>query len=232
MPREYDLGERIIVLTRYPEPGKTKTRLIPALGEEGAAELQRYMTEDTLACVLAAKKDHPLHVEVRYEGGNAELIEQWLGKDVSYCSQGNGDLGQRMARAFTDAFQSGMTRVVLTGTDCPDMTEDIIRAGLDALYHKDCVIGPSKDGGYYLIGFRDNTFVTDVFEDMPWGSRTVFKETLQILEKRCHEVYLLPELNDIDTVDDIREFMSGVKTNQVSITKTITFLLQWKWSTK
>src|SRR4028119_49398 len=92
--------QHLIIFTRYPEPGKTKTRLIPALGTEGAANLQRQMTEHSLSQVKQLQKTSAISFEVRFAGGNLQLMQDWLGYDIPYQPQGEGDLGSRMAQSF------------------------------------------------------------------------------------------------------------------------------------
>ncbi len=118
--------ERLVVFTRYPEQGLTKTRLIPALGVEGATKLHRQMTERTLSSVRELCCDRPLSVEVCFTGGNLALMQDWLGADIVYQPQGEGDLGERMARAMSLAFQGGIERVVIIGTDCPGLNANLI----------------------------------------------------------------------------------------------------------
>ncbi|MBW1963286.1 MAG: TIGR04282 family arsenosugar biosynthesis glycosyltransferase, partial [Deltaproteobacteria bacterium] len=144
--------EHLIVFTRYPEPGTTKTRLIPLIGAEGAANLQRKMTEHTLSQVKRLSTRRELSVEIRYEGGDKNLMQTWLGQDFEYRPQGTGDLGRRMKRSFEDAFRSGATTAVIIGTDIPKITNGIIQTAFDALQQKNMALGPAKDGGYYLIG--------------------------------------------------------------------------------
>ena len=111
--------QHLIIFTRYPEPGKTKTRLIPALGITGAANLQRQMTEHTLKQVNKFLKQSSISVEIRFAGGDSQLMQNWLGADIIYQPQGEGDLGQRMVRSLSYGFTSGAERVVIIGTDCP-----------------------------------------------------------------------------------------------------------------
>ena len=125
--------ERLIIFTRYPEAGTTKTRLIPLLGAKGAAKLQRKMTEHTLKQVKTVSTHDKIAVEVRYDGGNEELMKQWLGSAFEYVLQGDGDLGCRMQRAFEDAFGSGAAAAVIIGTDIPDLTAVYIIKAFAAL---------------------------------------------------------------------------------------------------
>src|SRR5262245_38962213 len=119
-------NERLIIFTRYPEPGKTKTRLISELGAEGAAELQRDMTERTLRNACLLKSLRQVSLEVRYEGGSKTLMKEWLGAHLTFRSQGAGDLGAKMKRALRDAFRAGAQRVVIIGTDCPDLDSELM----------------------------------------------------------------------------------------------------------
>ena len=193
--------DRLIIFTRYPEPGKTKTRLIPALGSEGAADLHRQMSEHTLGWARKLKNISALSLEVRYEGANAHSMRQWLGFDLLFAPQGEGDLGKRMLRAFEGAFGTGIGRVILVGTDCPGLTQDLIQKAVAALVHNDVVLGPAKDGGYYLIGLRKA--IGQLFGQIPWGSSEVLQKTLQIAQALQLRVSLLEPLGDIDRPEDI-----------------------------
>ena len=175
--------EHLIVFTRYPEPGNTKTRLIPVLGAEGAANLQREMTERTLSQVKRLLTRRPLSLEIRYHGGDKNLMQNWLGRDFEYHPQGSGDLGMRMKRSFEDAFRAGATRAVIIGTDIPDITNGIIEKAFDALEQKELVLGPANDGGYYLIGLQNNSLSrakTDLFTGITWGAGDVLEKTIRI----------------------------------------------------
>jgi hypothetical protein len=195
------IRERVIVFTRYPEPGKTKTRLIPVLGPEGAANLQRQMTEHTLARVRELARKRSVSIEVRYEGGSERLMGWWLGQDLSYCHQGSGGLGARLTRAFHDAFETGMERVVITGADCPGLTAEVIERAFAALRHSDVVLGPAYDGGYYLIGLRRPT--PELFAGVSWGTGDVLKQTRQIIERLGLSSVLLEPLDDVDRPEDL-----------------------------
>ena len=103
------MTETLIIFSRYPEAGKTKTRMIPALGAVGAAELQRAMTEHTLKTAIALTSKRQTAIEIQFAGGNIELMQSWLGTDRLYKPQAAGDLGDKMRSAFEDAFARGAT---------------------------------------------------------------------------------------------------------------------------
>jgi hypothetical protein len=109
-----------------------------------------------------------------------------------------------MRNGFTEAFEMSFKRVVLIGSDIPDMLLEFIEEAFTSLKKKDAVIGPALDGGYYLIGFKEKTFSPQVFEGMAWGTETVFDETMQALKKLHRKIHTLPYQRDIDTVEDLR----------------------------
>jgi len=139
---------RLIIFARFPEPGKSKTRLIPALGPAGAAELYRQMVEHTLHWAKKLRDRLPLSIEIRFTGRPLETFRHWLGPNFLYSPQGEGDLGQRMRRSIQDAFAMKMKKVLLIGTDCPDLSPDLVEGALVLLRSSDLVLGPSEDGGY------------------------------------------------------------------------------------
>ncbi len=186
-----------MLFTRYPVPGQTKTRMILALGPEGAADLQREMTEH----VMRAAGGLRVGFEVRFEGGSDEQMRDWLGADVTVTPQGEGDLGERMARAFADRFSAGAESVSIIGADCPSVTGDLLDETFAALRRRDLVLGPAADGGYYLIGLRRPEPL--LFADMPWGSDQVLAVTLRRAEHRRLTMHLLPELPDVDRPEDL-----------------------------
>ena len=194
-------SERFILFTRYPEPGKTKTRLIRVLGPHGAADLQKQMTEHVLARTTGFVDERGVDLEVRYEGGNRGLMEKWLGSHISYRSQGRGDVGTRMAQAFSQAFNQGKKRVVIVGSDCPGINEATVRTAFDLLDQFDLVLGPANDGGYYLIGLRQEK--PQLFEDVPWGTAEVGASTLEIANRLGLRWVKVEPLDDVDREEDI-----------------------------
>jgi rSAM/selenodomain-associated transferase 2/rSAM/selenodomain-associated transferase 1 len=198
--------ERLIIFTRYPESGVTKTRLIPLLGADGAANLQRKMTEHTLSRVEGLTASNDLTLEIRYNGGNEKLMQRWLGSKFEYASQGDGDLGKRMQRAFEDVFESGAASAVIIGTDIPDLTVNTLIKAFSGLKQKEMVLGPAKDGGYYLIGFKKAAFspaVGGLFSGITWGEHDVLNKTIKIAMGLGIDYFLLDELDDVDRPEDL-----------------------------
>lgn len=193
--------ECLIIFTRYPEPGNTKTRLIPVLGAEGAATLQRQMTEHKLVEVNQLLTFYPLSVEVHFAGGNEQLMQEWLGSSLVYRRQSEGDIGDRMASAFQLSFAAGMTAGVLIGSDCPDLNAPLMAEAFQLLRQHDLVLGPALDGGYYLIGLR--RLIPELFTGIPWSTAEVLQQTITIAKRLGLAVAKLPLLSDVDRPEDL-----------------------------
>jgi rSAM/selenodomain-associated transferase 1 len=179
---------RIVLFTRWPTPGQAKTRLIPALGAEGAADLHRRLTERTVATVKAAG----LPLEVRTTGAEPAAFRDWLGEDVAVVDQGEGDLGARLARA------AETVPVLLLGADIPDVTAALLTQAVTLLAEHELVIGPAEDGGYWLMGLARP--MPQLFDGVAWGTETVFTETLA---RAPAPPALLPMLADLDRPEDL-----------------------------
>ena len=181
---------RVVLFTRFPEPGRAKTRLIPALGGEGAAALHRRLTERTLATVQASGLPH----ELRVTGAEPAAFAAWLGP-VRAVPQGEGDLGERLARAGQPY------PVIFIGADAPDLHVGHLRAAADALQRAPAVIGPAEDGGYWLLGLAAP--VPGVFAGVAWGTDAVLVQTTARLRAAGIEPALLPRLADCDRPEDL-----------------------------
>ncbi len=205
-PRWSPRPSHLVLFSRYPKAGKTKTRMIPALGAEGAAELQRAMTEHTLGAARALAEGSRISVEVRYAGGSQGRMRNWLGEGVAFRNQGGGDLGARMRRAVEEAFKAGAARVVLIGSDCPELTSEGMGEAFTLLEDNDLVLGPAADGGYYLIGVRHaakEAAVANLFGDLPWGTDDVLRQTLARADEAGMTVAQLKVLHDVDRPEDL-----------------------------
>jgi rSAM/selenodomain-associated transferase 1 len=196
--------EQLIVFSRYPVPGTTKTRLARVLGDLGAAEVQKKLTEQTMSKLRQFLQLSPVAVLVSYDGGSLEQIQEWLGPDFKYQDQGSGDLGQRMEKAFGAAFKLKYKRIVIIGTDCPGLQARHIAQAFETLRHKDLVLGPATDGGYYLIGL--SRCEKSLFKEVPWGTDTVLAKTLNIAKHIGLSVDLLEILSDVDRPEDLKHF--------------------------
>lgn len=193
-------GGRLILFGRYPVPGRTKTRLIPALGPAGAADLQRRLTQRSLTTILQTGLPAS-SVEFCYTGAAPDRVKRWLGRHgIGFSRQTGDSLGTRMANAIRAAFRRGRRPVVLVGTDIPGMTAGHIRTAFEALRRNDIVLGPSRDGGYWLIGMQQPV---DIFQSIAWSRPDVRARTLAQAARQGLTVFQLEPLNDIDTEDDL-----------------------------
>ena len=183
---------RIIVFVKAPRPGFVKTRLAAAIGNEAACDAYCQLTETVLAHLA------PLpHLEIRFTPDDAKNeITQWLCGDWSARPQGNGDLGERMHRAFTEA----NCPTIIIGSDCPEVELRDLQAAAKALKSDDAVIGPATDGGYWLIGL--NAPCPALFKNIKWSTSDVLPKTLEKASAAGLSVQLLRELADVDTGED------------------------------
>ena len=196
--------ECLIIFAKAPFEGKVKTRLAADIGSEAATGLYRAFVEDLLFTL--SHTGYPIQIHYWPPDAGIEMTT-WLGADYEFLPQSGGDLGERMASAFASAFSKNAKQAVLVGTDFPDLPSLIIHDAFNALSTHDAVIGPSNDGGYFLIGFTRHGFLPDVFQGIQWGTPSVFSETVKIFKKKQHAVHILPEWWDIDTHGDLLEFI-------------------------
>lgn len=202
------MKKSLIIFTRYPEIGKTKTRLIPAIGAEKACNLQRLMTENTLKKAKKLKEEFNTEISIYFHGGSLDLMKEWLGNDYNYYSQKGEDLGLKMYNAFENIIgkiiDKNYIKAVLIGTDCPDLDENILNNAFNQLNNHDLVIGKAEDGGYYLIGL--NKLNKQLFTNINWGTDSVFATTVAIASKLNYSIYQLPVLRDLDRPEDLEYY--------------------------
>ena len=196
-----DTKQCLIIFARYPELGKVKTRLIPALGAEISTLIYKQMTEHTLEQARTLRFLRSISIEVWFAGGSDSQMKDWLGDDLDYQSQSTGDLGDRLSYAVQMAISKGSDSVVIIGTDCPDLDTETLDLGFRALQQGDLVLGPANDGGYYLIGLK--RFIPELFSGIPWSTSEVLQETVKNSEKLGLKISYLPYLTDVDTAKDL-----------------------------
>lgn len=200
----------LIVFAKLPEPGKVKTRLGEAIGMEQAAEVYRQFAAHAFS--LAHELDSEgATVYVFYAPGAAQVeVERWVGHPYRYLQQRGNDLGERMRNAFDTAFADGAVKSVIIGTDVPELEVDIIKAAFDALTTTDVVLGPSTDGGYYLLGMKERT--EDLFSNIEWSSGHVLEQTLRRVRQLNLTYYMLQSLADVDTAEDYAALLARLRS--------------------
>ena len=215
---------RLVVLTRLPEPGVAKTRLICALGPEGAAETHRCLAEHTLRRLRPLDAAGELQLEVRVDG-DLRAARGWLGRGVRCRSQGAGDLQERVAGAFRSAFSQRAERVVVVGSDCPALSDVHVRQAIAALDEADVVFGPAIDGGYYLIALRRRAApAIDSLLGVEFSTDHVLRDTCERARECGLTVQLLEELRDVDTPADLPEW-EGVRAETSRAPRTISVIV-------
>ena len=194
----------LLLLVKDPAHGPVKTRLARAIGQDTARTLYENFIHDMISRL--EKEAFPLFICVHPENALAGL-KALFGKHLQYLPQRGDNLGRRMENCLRDAFSRGFHRAILLGSDIPDLPGEIVTDAFRFLNTVDCVIGPSIDGGYYLIGFRNDSLLPEAFSDMRWGTETVLAETTEILTRFHLSTHLMRTWGDIDTVDDLKRFL-------------------------
>lgn len=178
--------------------GEVKTRLAADIGEGPALEIYRRLVLHTMQIT----KDLDIKKIVFY-GNKMPESDVWLAAGYRREMQIGVDLGERMCAAFAQGFEEGETKIVIIGSDCIEISTQIIEQAFVDLDEYDCVLGPAKDGGYYLLGMkRLHTFF---FQNKRWSTDNVLQSSLDDCENYGLSYHLLPTLNDIDTFKDVQQ---------------------------
>jgi uncharacterized protein len=193
----------IVIFVRYPEKGAVKSRLAPVLEEGLIVALYESFVVDLLATL--EKCGHPFRIAFTPADRREEIFRRFGRRDG--FPQTGADLGERMKNCFQRCFADGFSSVVIIGSDIPDLPPETFAESFAALESRGAVIGPAADGGYYLIGFREETFVPEVFEGIAWSTDGVFAETMERLTRAGVAVHRLSCRRDVDTPDDLRDLV-------------------------
>lgn len=186
-------------MVKYPEPGRVKTRLAGDIGPEKAALICRQMTERVMKQTIPFAEEYNRFVF--YDP--AERVRDfmsWLPHE-KFMAQEGSDVGQRMDNAIRYLLENGAEKAVITGADIPALTSRIVLHAFEMLDHADVVVGPARDGGYYLIGMKSTT--PELFRNIPWSTGDVFAETVMALKHSGKSYRVLPVLSDLDTIEDL-----------------------------
>jgi len=194
----------VLLYLKFPEQGNVKTRLANTLGHEHAVALYRCFIADILDILRHVAQG----VCICYAPESAEqAFRDWLGADYAYFPQHGRDLGERMGDSFRQVFDAGYAKAILIGSDLPDLPAEHIATAFAQLDAYDIVIGPTDDGGYYLIGFRQDSFTPEIFQNMMWSTADVYAETMKKIHIAGRTHARLPEWSDVDVEDDLRQLI-------------------------
>ena len=190
-------NDRLIIFVKNLELGKVKTRLAKSIGEEQALGIYHKLLLYTKEITKGLNADKAVYYSEHVD--NNDLWDNML---FSKALQQGEDLGERMQNAFADAFAQGKQQVIIIGSDCLELETYMIKEAFAVLENNDVVLGPTKDGGYYLIGMTK--FLPTLFEGKNWSTEDLLMDTILDLKKMNAKYYLLKTLNDIDTIDDLK----------------------------
>ncbi len=192
----------LIIFAKNPVPGGVKTRLSPPLTPEKAADLYKFMIQDTLAMAFTLTGVTPF-IFFQDDPGAADYFEALAPEIISFPQRGK-DLGLRMRNAFGEIFRQGFTRVTIIGTDSPDLPPEYIFEAFTLLEdeHTDVVFGPAEDGGYYLLAMK--RIWEELFRGLPWSSAELLTASVETAKDLCLGASFLPAWHDIDTEADLQ----------------------------
>jgi uncharacterized protein len=197
-------ADRILVFAKRPAAGHVKTRLTPPLPPDEAAAVYEACLRDVIA--IATRQRAQVEIWYRDDLRAGQYFESEL-PHLAATAQAEGDLGSKMLDAFRRSFNDGAERVLIIGTDSPTLPENVLNVAFDDLHEADVVIGPSVDGGYYVIGLRAEVVVraSSLFDSIVWSGKDVFRHTLERIERAGLHVRVLPGWYDVDTIEDLRQ---------------------------
>lgn len=210
----------LLFMLRAPLHGRVKTRLAREIGHDAALALYRAFVEDMLDALDGCGADVAFFVE---PGEGIGEMRAWLGHGREYVPQCQGDLGDRMRAAFEWAFGAGYTAAACIGSDIAGLSPWHAKSLVRLMRSEPALIGPSPDGGYWTIGFNAQSYLPQAFEAMPWSTPELFGMTMRIMQPL--QPAMLPELADIDTLDDLRELMrlrpAGVARRTLAVAEAL-----------
>lgn len=192
----------VVVMIKYPRPGRVKTRLAATEGEEQAVALYRCFVKDVLRTVDAVDAQTMLSIDPWTLRSD---FAAWLGSERWFQPQVGADLGAKMDDAFSRAFERGHDRVVLIGSDLPDLPESRLLEAFRALNRHEVVLGPAQDGGFYLLGWTRQAFRPGLFAAISWSVPTVLAQCRKALHQSGLEPCFLEPWFDVDDEEDLRE---------------------------
>lgn len=193
----------LVIFSKVPIVGNVKKRLASTVGVEKSLKIYTYLVESLICHVEKGSWDL---VVAFYPSCEVERMKRWLACRRLIPQHGS-DLGERMKNSFEELFNEGYEKVVLVGSDIPELNSTHVQEAFSSLERADAVIGPALDGGYYLIAFRRDSFVPEAFSGIKWSTSTVFEDTVYRL--RPGILSFLEPLRDIDTSEDLEAFSAG-----------------------
>jgi len=206
--------ECIVLFVKYPEKNNVKTRLQNNLNTDFILNLYKQFILHIISILKKSGINFIINITPEYSLDN---FKKWLGNDYNYMIQHGNTLGERLDNTFKDIFKKNYHRALIIGSDIPDINENILKKSLQILQKQDTVIGPSGDGGYYLIGFNKESYINNIFYGFEWSTDKVLKKSVHILNELKIKFRLIKKLNDIDYLNDLISFYNKYKNKKGSL---------------
>ncbi len=207
----------VLLYARYPDPGRVKTRLMSALGAEGAARLYRAFLLDMIESLHDSFSDN-LAIAIDESSNLGRMVtmltEEQSGDRLSIRieAQSGGDLGERLSTSFASRWARGEGPLIIVGSDHPTLPSRYLEKGSLLLAEKDVVLGPAEDGGFYAVGLGRN--VEGLFDDLPWSTPELFDSIRRRISEKGLSLGLLPEWYDVDLPGDLQRLLADVRGRQ------------------
>lgn len=212
MPEIKDINKNaVIIFCRYPAEGKVKKRLAEITGSAFAAECYRLFVEKLISECKKINSGETQCFIFYSDPLDKKIVKEWLGPGFEYFPQKGSGIGERMHNSYKKIFNIGFKKVLLIGTDIPDLSADVINHSLIDLDNADYVIGPALDGGFYLLGMKKHN--AHIFDNIKWSNENVLNSLIQKISADDKTIAYAEELTDIDTIDDLRNWLNSINEN-------------------
>lgn len=194
----------LIMYLKDPKSDKAKTRLAKDIGKKDVSLLYEALIRDSLRAADESGAKVCLSV---VDNVSLKPVKEFTGNKYIYYVQKGDDIGKRMFNSFEKTFSLGYEKVIVIGSDCPEVSGDLLKEAFDSLDDKQAVIGPALDGGYYLIGFKKGHCKEGYFDEIEWSTEKVFEQTLNKIDEL--DVAMLTVLGDVDTFVDLERLVAS-----------------------
>lgn len=213
----------VIIFAKLPEPGKVKTRLATGIGNNAALQFYKKCSGHIFD-QIAALKNKGIDCYLFYGvDNNISDVKKWVNKNFIYNPQSAGDLGNKMSSAFQNVFAHGNNKIIIVGTDIPDISKEIILKAFDELEQNDIVISPSGDGGYNFLGM--NNYYPELFQNIKWSTVEVLTKTIEAAESLKLRIAYSESFTDIDDKEDLLLWLAENNLGNISLKLAIKNIL-------
>lgn len=221
MEKRIEKSRCVIVFVKAPEEGQVKPILAQTIGESAACEIYRNFVLDLMDRLSEGDFD----LRVCFNPPQArDKVAEWLGSGRCLVPQTGEDPGRKMENAFRLTFIEGYREVLVMGSEIPDLEACIVERAFEALRYDDLVLGPAQEGGYYLMGFKSESFIPEIFQGVQWGTGQILNAIMLAARKRGRTVHVMPRRRDIETVEDLKTLMEESRGMSFESSRTISYL--------